>query len=193
MILLCCLMKISPCDRPGLVQMLVVVRYRSSTVGKSPHTISNRRIPRDHTVMGFAWYLPLNLYSGGKNSLVPGRKKCLMFTTFPQHADYMLHEFLWANEHSSWCNIPQKTLKADFFMRAPQPKSIIFTSMVSWFTRRFSGLMSRWRTPLSQQTLVARMTCRITCCAVPSSRVPPWSSIKLSKSMQGKGRSMTMM
>ncbi len=77
-------------------------------------------------------------------------------------------------------------------MRAPQPKSISFTSMVSWFTRRFSGLMSRWKTPLSQQTLAARTTCHITCRAVPSSRVPPWSSMKLSKSMQGKGRSMTI-
>lgn len=38
--------------------------------------------------------------------------------------------------------------------------------------------------------LAAWTTCRITCRVV---RVPPWSSMKLSKSMQGKGRSMTMM
>lgn len=61
-------------DKPSLLQVLLLILRRSRLFGKSPHSITNMRIPSDHTVAGFPWYLPVVRYSGGQYSLVPGEQ-----------------------------------------------------------------------------------------------------------------------
>jgi len=51
--------------------------------------------------------------------------------------------------------IPEYDLYTELLRMSPHPKSISLTSDVSMLMRRFSSLMSRWRTLRSQHTLAA--------------------------------------
>ncbi len=67
--------KISPFDKPALVQFLSLILCRCRLFGNLQKSIANMRIPSDHTVPGSPWYWPVIRYSGGQYSLVPGRQR----------------------------------------------------------------------------------------------------------------------
>lgn len=175
-------MKISPSDKPSLIQMLSLILSRSCFIGKSPHSIT-KSIVSDHTVAGSPWYWS----SGGQYSSVPRGKRCLLIAFWFELNDYhainnlmLIFNFV-KSYHQRICNL--------LYLHCIWSWSIWLWGLI----RRFSSLISRWSTPRWQHVWAANIACRIMNRANSSSMHTIWRRTNQLTSSQDTGCSRTIM
>ena len=127
---------------------------RCLNAGTTGDSISTRRIPICHTVPWQPSYCLNSLNSGGMYCGVPEWKQ-ITLTSAARFYDFTCN---CRTQDTPAIFPPRNFLKGSCCTSEANPKSINLASSVHMSTRTFSGLMSRWRTPVSLQLMLA---CRI--------------------------------